>query len=189
MRLPFAYDKTNFSDASTAWVVGNVHNVRVNNAFSPLTGAQQPYGWDQMTALYRRYKVIGFKYRYTVMNMSSTPGYHFVREVPVNENFTMLAATATRCAELPGMHILHVPAAGGPVVSLERTVDIPKLLGITKEQFLADATRYTADVTAAPEFAYVQDGFAGSATTTFVRVLVQVEYTVQFNQRITQAQS
>ena len=60
-------------------------------------------------------------------------------------------------------------------------IDIPRQLGITPEQFRADVSQYSAAVTAAPaRYAYVQVGCAGSATTSFLSVAVEIEYTIQY---------
>jgi len=188
--LPFAYRVGLFNDATTAWTVGTALNVRINNAFSPINATHQPYGFDQMATLYRFYKVENCYMRFTVANMSTTPCYFFVREVPVNENFSMTAGEAALITEKPNVRSYHVPALGGPVVKHEVNIDIPKVLGVTRQMFEADVSEYSALCTAAPNrYAYVQVGVAGSANTSYCEVMVEVGYTVKFWQRITQGQS
>lgn len=164
--------------------------MRVNNAFSPINATHQPYGWDQMAALYRFYKVVGCKIKISAANNDAKPMYLLVRQVPVNENSTMNAVDVATIGERPDCKVHQLPAVGGPVVSTSFTVDLPRLLGITPEQFDADTTTYSALCTAAPSsFTYVQVGCAGAANTAFADVFVEVEYLVHFWQRITQAQS
>jgi len=170
-------------------MVGEVRNVRVNNAYEPIASTHQPYGWDQMAALYRRYKVVGMKMRVRIINPYTTPGYFLARPVPVNENYSMVDNYFAETSEKPGTITRAIAAAGGPNEIVDVPIDIPKLLGITREQFLADTSRYSAQVTAAPDFAYVQIGYAGSGASAYVAVLVECEYLVQFWQRITQNQS
>jgi len=178
------------NDGTTVWTVGNVTNYRVNNAYEPINGGHQPYGWDQMAALYRYYKVVGCVMRFTTMNSQSTNAILFVRQVPVNENATMEATHVNFVAERPGTHnVCHQPGGGRPE-SLTLRINIPQQLGISPEQFRADVSQYSAAVTAAPSrYAYVQVGCAGAATTSFLSCLVELEYTVQYWQRVTQASS
>jgi hypothetical protein len=143
-----------------------------------------------MAALYRRYKVLGFKLKLKVINNISQPGYFLMRPVPVDENATMLNTLLSVSVERPGTVVKAVAASGGPVAELEYTADIPRLLGITREQFLADTDRYGAAVTAAPTaYPYVQLGWAGPSATSYCQVLVEIEYLVQFWQRVTVSQS
>jgi hypothetical protein len=170
--------------------VGTVNNIRVNNAYSPLNGGHQPYGWDQMAALYRYYKVVGCTMRFTFMNQQSTNAIAFVRQVPVDENATMEGTHVNFMSERPGTHHVPTQPGGGVPPTLDLRINIPRQLGISPEQFKADVSQYSAAVTAAPaRYAYVQIGCAGSATTSFVSVLADVTYTVQYWQRITQATS
>ena len=178
------------NDGTTAWVVGNVVNYRVNNAYQPVNGAHQPYGWDQMAALYRYYKVIGCKMRFTPMNQQSSNAILLIRQVPVDENATMETTAIRFAMERPGTHVVCSQPGGGYPRSYTYDIDIPRQLGITPEQFRADVSQYSAAVTAAPaRYAYVQVGCAGSATTSFLSVAVEIEYTIQYWQRITQASS
>ena len=178
------------NDATTAWVVGTVYNYRVNNAYSPVNGAQQPYGWDQMAALYRYYKVVGCTMRFTPMNQQSSNAIFLARQVPVDENATMDTTAIRTAMERPGVRYICLQPGGGAARTLEMKIDIPRQLGITPEQFRADVSQYSAAVTAAPaRYAYVQVGCAGSATTSFLSVAVEIEYAIQYWQRITQASS
>jgi len=164
--------------------------VGVTNAYSPISGTHQPYGWDQMAALFRFYKVIGFKYKITVIQYTSTTATALgVRPVPVNENTTLSATELAAALERPGTQVCY-QVAGAPIPSISGVVDIPRLLGITHEQFDADVSEYAALCTAAPSrYPYLQVAVAGVNNSAFARVIVECEYVVHFWQRITQAQS
>ncbi len=179
------------NDGTTAWTIGNVSNYRINNAFEPLSGGHQPYGWDQMAALYRYYKVIGCTMKFTVMTaQSSSNAIFFIRPVPVNENATMEGTHLNFCSERPGTQAVHLQPGGGIPPSRTLNIDIPRLLGVSAEQFRADVSLYSAAVTAAPSrYAYVQIGMCGSATSAVVSVHVEISYKIQYWQRITLATS
>lgn len=165
--------------------------VGITNAYSPISGTHQPYGWDQMAALYRFYKVIGFKYKVTGINyVGSTACALVVRPVPVNENAGMNPASLYTVLERPDTRVRYLVAGAGYPPSIEGNVDIPKLMGVTQEQFDADVSEYAALCTAAPSrYPYLQVAVAGSSTSASAYVVIEVEYIVHFWQRITQAAS
>ena len=197
-RLPFAHSGFRYNNASTTWTFGDAFNLGCTNAFSPISGTHQPYGFDQMAALYRFYKVIGFKYKITAMlqnQVSAAPAVALaVREVPVNENLALTGAGLARILEAPGTKVAFTNLGTRPC-TIRGEVDIPKLLGVTPEQYSADVSQYAALCTAAPtRYPYVQIGIAGSesdisSSATYAYVVVECEYIVHFWQRITQAQS
>jgi hypothetical protein len=190
VKLPFVHREGLFSHNTNAWMIGNTLNVRINNAYDPIQGTHQPYGWDQCAALYRRYKVLGFKLTVMALNMNATKPVHLVmRPVPVNENKSIQDTYLENCLEWPSIHDFPVASAGGPISKKTIVVDIPKLLGITQDQYIADTSRYSADVTSAPQYGYVQVGVAGSDSAAYADVTIRIEYVVQFWQRVTQDQS
>ncbi len=171
--------------------MGTPVNIRVNNAFSPINATHQPYGWDQMAALYRFYKVVGCHIKVTFASQyAANTTYVLFRPVPVNENFTMQAVDVAQAAEKPHTRTFIAAAPGGPVLTFEHEVDIPKQLGVTREQFDADVSEYSAAVTAAPNrYAYCQLGAAGANNSVYGEALIEIVYTIHFWQRITQGQS
>ncbi len=170
---------------------GTAVNLGCTNAYSPISGTHQPYGFDQMAALYRYYKVVGFKYRITGVNYTAASATMLgVREVPVNENKSLSATDIAQAAERPGMRQAFTTAGNGLPPVIEGEVDIPALLGVSKEMFKADVSEYGALCTAAPNrYPYVQISVAGNNSSAFMRLLIECEYTVNFWQRITQNQS
>lgn len=191
VRLPFAYSAVRANDATYDWTFGTTLNVGITNAYSPISGTHQPYGWDQMAALYRFYKVIGFKYRVTGIQYIGTSATALgVREVPVNENSTMSSTNLAQQLERPGSKVKFLVAGAGQPPSIEGSVDIPKVMGVTQEQFDADVSEYAALCTAAPSrYPYVQVAIAGVNSSASAYVVIECEYVVHFWQRITQAQS
>jgi hypothetical protein len=177
------------NDGSTAWKFGSAINLGVNNAYSPISGTHQPYGWDQMTALYRFYKVVGFTWKITGLQYPDKSAAIAARPVPVNENLALTGAGLAEAIERPGLRVAY-SMYGAPVPKLQGRVDIPRLLGVSQEQFDSDVSQYSASVSSAPSrYAYVQFAICGSDVTTFVHVVIECVYTVNFWQRITQTQS
>lgn len=188
VRLPYAYSSTQANGAS-AWTFGDVLNLRVNNAYDPINGTHQPYGWDQMASLYRYYKVVGCSYKITGLAYPDKNLVLAVRPVPVNENLSIANTAFDTVHERPGTKLAYAQF-GGPIPSISGVVDIPKQLGISREQFEADVSEYSAAVTAAPSrYCYIQVAVAGTDTTSFMRVVIECTYTVNYWQRVTQAAS
>jgi hypothetical protein len=167
----------------------------VNNAYNPITGTHQPYGWDQMAGLYRFYKVVGCSMKFTFLSSEKTstenqPALIFIRSVPVNENQSIAGVTPTVAAEWPNTRIIPIVTGAGSPPVISHSVDIPRQLGISHDQFNSDVSEYSAATTAAPaRYAYVQLGMAGPASTANVDFLLEVTYTINYWQRITQSQS
>lgn len=189
--LPYSYFAAVYNDNTTAWTTGQAFNIRVNNAYDPIIGTHQPYGWDQMAGLYRFYKVVGCTMKFTLLQSGANEAAMvFIRSVPVNENQSIASQTPGTIGEWPGTRIVPLVSGAGTPPCITHTIDIPRLLGVSHEQFNADASLYSAAVTSAPtRYAYVQLAAAGPATTTNVDFMVEVKYTVNYWQRITQAQS
>lgn len=195
-RLPFAYSTYRYSDATNVWTFGDALNVGITNAYSPISGTHQPYGWDQMAALYRFYKVIGFKYKATAIitgQAANSPAVALgVRPVPVNENAALTASALATALERPGTSVSYTQYGGRPTIQ-QGSVDIPNLMGVTNEQFTADVSQYAALCTAAPSrYPYLQVAICGPETggsPTYAYVSIECEYVVHFWQRITQSQS
>lgn len=188
-RLPYAYATTMANNASSTWTFGDSLNLRVNNAYDPINGTHQPYGWDQMASLYRFYKVVGCTYKVTALAFPDKNVVLGVRPVPVNENTTIANTGLYTVLERPGTRHAYAQF-GAPIPTIQGTVDIPKLLGISKEQFDADVSEYSAAVSAGPSrYAYIQIAVAGTDATTFCQVVIEAVYIVNFWQRITQSPS
>lgn len=190
-RLPFAYSTIRANDATYDGTFGTALNVGITNAYSPISGTHQPYGWDQMAALYRFYKVIGFKYKVTLINYVGSQWTALgVRPVPVNENASISGINLAQQLERPDTEVVFGVLGAGQPPHISGEVDIPKLMGVTPQQFSADVSEYAALCTAQPNrYPYLQVAVAGTTTAATAYVVIECEYVVHFWQRITQAQS
>lgn len=191
VKLNFAHTFLSWNDPTDAYEFGTQVNLRINNAYEPINGEHQPYGWDQIGALYGQYKVIGCKMRLTISNdTSNLTCYTAIRPVPYNEATVLSGFGIGIVAERPRSKVIMTTYGGGKPAVHTMNINIADSLGVTKEQYDADVTTYAATVTTAPSrYSYVQVATAGASLSKGVEVMVEIEYIVQFWQRTTQAVS
>ncbi len=150
MLITFKY--TDEIDIGTVAGTGvSIQQFRLNSLFDPdLTNAgHQPYGFDQMAALYNRYRVLWTKWKFVVTTGSSIP----LRCVCVPTN-DVLATTITNLASFN--HACEIPMAktytyGGltcPAVNMRGSIRLHTLAGVTPREYTDD--RFSALVSANP---------------------------------------
>lgn len=157
------------------------YKMNLNSIYDPdfTGGGHQPYGFDQLAALYNRYRVIACGYRIQLA-VVSTASSIMLTAMPSNQNVT--AGTGSEIRENPrAKYIVQNPGASAVVLSGKSY--LPSLVGRNKAQYMAD-DRYQALVTANPSedaFLNIQT-FSPSTDVPLGSVAVQVvmEYTVEF---------
>jgi hypothetical protein len=139
-----------FVTNSIATTLG-VNNVfRLNSIFDPdaAVGGTQPYGYDQLAALYNRYRAL--KTRWKVTFSASTAGYNAV-VVPTNGALNTPPADATSFASssmVPyAKFFVYALGAKPPVTS--GAIDLNVLGGVTKLEYETD-DRFEAQIGANP---------------------------------------
>lgn len=122
---------------STTFTIGSlnpIYRFRLNSLYDPdLTGTgHQPYGFDQMAALFNRYRVYGCSY---IIN-----GYQFNSPIRYGVVATNDAASPTNMATLieypRSKSTVQYP--GGSKSQLKGYVNLASLTGRTKAQYMAD---------------------------------------------------
>lgn len=173
---------------SAAGIAGYKWNL--NSLFDPNRSGigHQPYGYDQLAALYNRYRVISCKY---VLSAVSNDANISVAVLPSNESLSLIG-TVSEARENPRCKYI-VQNPGGTLKVLKGNVYLPALVGRTKTQYMSDE-RYQAVVGSSPSElavlnAYAQglnDDLTFNANPTFNILL---EYTVEWFDVTTQDQS
>lgn len=154
----------------------------MNSLFDPDRSGfgHQPYGFDPLANLYNRYRVIscGWRIQYA-SGTAATP--IIVASLPNNDLGLNYANTGEMLENPRCKYIQQNPSA--PVVTLHGKQYLPKLMGRSKSQYMAD-DNYQAIVTASPTelgLLYLQtfNGFSGAAFPG-VGLTVLLEFTVEF---------
>lgn len=149
---------------STTFTIGSLQSVyrfNLNSLFDPdQTGSgHQPYGFDQMAALFNRYRVYGCSY--------SVQGYQFNNPIRIGCVASNDAASPSNLAtliELPRSKSA-IQVNGGAPVKLTGYVNLPSLTGRTKAQYMAD-DRYQAQNNTNPQEALILNVMAQSLSDT-----------------------
>lgn len=156
-------------------MVGQIMNL--NSVFDPdRTGAgHQPYGFDQLTPIYNRYRVISCSYSINAYN-GTTPirfGALPANEIPPITNMDEL------CENPRSRWAVQMP--GGSTQAVNGSVYIPSLVGRTKAQYMAD-DRFQSTVTGNPQELALLCIYAQSLANVdqTVNVTVTLNYTVEF---------
>lgn len=153
--------KHKYSTTFTLGAAQPIYRFNMNSLYDPdLTGTgHQPYGFDQMAALFNRYRVYGCSY---IVN-----GYQFnnpIRFGVVSSNDSAAPSNLATLIEYPrSKTTIQVP--GGAKAQLKGYVNLPSLTGRTKSQYMAD-DRYQAQNNTSPQEALILNVMAQSLSDT-----------------------
>lgn len=176
---------------SLATVTGSNQIMNLNSIFDPdRTGTgHQPYGRDQLAAIYNRYRVLKTQWRITFH--AELQGFYIV-VVPTNGNLStpivdILSYTAA--CETPRATI-RAQGTGANAVVIRGQIDLNDLNGVTKVEYLSD-DRFQAVMTSSPgELLLLNIGtYNPSGSTVTVDFSVELEFFVDVHDPIVLAQS
>lgn len=156
---------------------GYTQVMNLNSVYDPnRTGiGHQPYGFDQLSAIYNRYRVIACSYVVHAYN-GTTPIRFGV--LPSNE-IPAIGDMNEVCENPRSRFAIQLP--NGSTQAVKGSVSIPALMGRTKAQYMAD-DRFQAAVTANPAELALLNIYAQSLANVNVdvNVTVTLQYTVEF---------
>ncbi len=177
------------SSAGGAGVYGTGKVFNLNSIYSPeYSGGHQPYGRDQMAAMYHAYKVTDAWVFAEVANRNAQCGYLSALLIPPTDTATLTAQSTSLGYELPNAFTQLVAPYETKLIKL--AIPLEKVIGCTRSQLLADIEDYAATVGNSPtviprlEVACAAD----SASITF-EVAIRLVYRVQWFKRATLSQS
>jgi hypothetical protein len=166
--------------------------MNLNSLFDPdRTGTgTQPYGFDQLAALYNRYRVLRCHWK---VSFGTSSGTYFVVVVPVNglvNSAIADAATFSLACQLPFAKDGIQGGGGSPSVKIAYNISLNELTGVTKNEYLAD-DRFEAQVSASPaELMTLYVGTYNPTTSTVIAFLtVDMIFDVDFHDPISQGAS
>lgn len=128
--------KHKYAEAITVSTPGmGIYKWNLNSLWDPnRTGVgHQPYGYDQLAALYNRYRVISCKYILSAISDSSNIAYACL---PANDTAATIS-NVSEARENPRCKYA-VQNTGGTLKVLKGNVYLPSLVGQTKTQYMSD---------------------------------------------------
>jgi hypothetical protein len=179
---------------TTEFLYGTATSVLLNSLFAPVSGGHQPYGFDQLAALYNRYRVNAVDVEMTIMYNGGVQNSIVSGVVlPPGTSATIAGSTYTIVSEKP--NVISVPIVGGTntgTVFIKQRFDIARLAGLTANELQANVEDYSAAVTASPSklvtFEFATCGVS-TTTATSSKVLLTLVFHTEFWERKILAQS
>lgn len=163
---------------------------RLNSLYRPnittTADTSQPYGFDQLSALYNRYRVVSCSY--SMVGINSDP----IRLIAIPANTTVSPSDPSNAMENPrSKWVIQLP--GGNTKTLKGKVYIPSVVGRTRAQYMAD-DRYQADIDSNPLELVALNIYHGNLTDSSypqgnTNVVITLKYTVEFFDVKVQSQS
>jgi len=156
--------------------------MNLNSLFDPNRSGvgHQPYGFDQLAILYNRYRVIsaGWRIQMPVQNAGNPI---VVGCLPSNDASLTWLDTGVMMENPRAKYITQNP--GSACQTLRGKISIPKLVGRTKAQYMAD-DHYQAVINTSPienAFLYIQSFNAlGGTPNPTIPLTVVLEFTVEY---------
>lgn len=166
---------------------GPEHIFRCNSLYDPdyTSGGHQPYGYDQLELLYRKYKVnaVAVNVTYSDPNQDGTLiGFTFQ---PPGGSATLAGGLPSTIEEQPMSIVRRINNTGKQVGKLKQFFPISTVSGLSKLQFGADVDLFTAatgtNPAASPLFRVAVATTQGSTST--LTVSVSLTYYCTFYER------
>lgn len=165
--------------------MGTPNYFGINDAFDPNnTGSgHQPRGYDQLTVMFNKYRVLGARVRVEFAVPTTTTmwvGLHLLN----SQQAVYTAGTShDYVAEVPGTQIFNVPQDSKQVIIDTGYIPIWELEGMTYPQWVGDDgfdANYNASPAAISKVGVFVGDWAAPASVSSLLAIVYIEYNVKF---------
>lgn len=186
VRLKYAEEIRLFSGVTSYFT----YTFRANSCYDPnyTAGGHQPMYFDQYSAIYSRYRVLGSAIKINAINSSATSASNLVLQSGTDHS---VLTDLTTLLEQSRSHIARtIPIAQRYPMRIKSYVSTRKACGLNKKQVFDED--YSAAVTGNPNQIWYHNIMASSvdgSTAIDVRCMVLITYYVQFFDRVIQSQS
>lgn len=177
-----------------AGVYGTEQVYRLNSLYDPdFTGAgHQPYGYDQMIALYTKYLVSGVKVEVILTDPSADGIVVGMMVQPSTSTYTITGHGVDQIKEKPMAITRVINSTGRQIQRIVQYIPLAKLEGLSRSQWHNSQDDYGAATSANPTlncwFRIAVGSVRGNAGDTVV-ARIQLTYYSKFYDRIVLAQS
>lgn len=194
MNVKLTYTQNFVLTTGTAGVFGSSQEFSLNSVYDPdITGTgHQPYGYDSMSSLYKRYKVNGCLMKCTFEDPSDESATLGIMVKSPSQSDSISSLTIQQAKERPMCVTRTLMNSGKQQTRINSYFPMATVFGWTKEQFHGDMENTTAAVSGSPgsqpkiEFAVAQTrGVSGYSAVVELKLI----YFVTFYERIIQSTS
>jgi len=193
--LTFEYQQVLTTGVGAYLFGGPGKTMQLNAAEQPTNAAtHKPYGWDQIAVLYSNYKVLSYElHQEFSLATGGTDDIYVAALLRDSTDSSLLTGlTPTQVAERPMCSCKHLAGTGDQKVVISCKLPIYAIDGLTKLQFDADYSFYSAAIGTLPSnVPSVTTAVCGAiaAGGSSVTVKHRIVYRTLFWDRIEQAQS
>ncbi len=195
--LVYKHELTAHTDPGSNSQAGTPLTFNLGSLFAPIAGGHQPFGFDQMAALYARYKVHKVRVRietYPITNLGTISSAIQVVGIfpPGSAQTTLNVLNAYSMGENFNVSTQFVSQAAIRPTVYETTLDIATIAGLTKKEFEANIEDYSALVSASPtRFPFLEVNLAPNSAANGSDYVsgVTLTFVAEFWQRISLAAS
>ncbi len=165
--------------------------IQLSSCYRPISDiTNQPYGFDQMSTLYQKYKVLGASLRIDCRSEDSATGLIQLHNQPPSGTADLTGLYGYIVAARPTVTTI-VPSTT-QCTTFSKNYQMHELFGVTKAEFDANIEEYAALCTANPtqmptiriHYSHLSNGSSGSCG-----VLITITQRVQFFGRVSQSDS
>lgn len=193
-RVKMHYSDNHLLGPGLAGAFGTEIVYRLNSLFNPLfnTGGHQPYAFDQLAILYKKYKVTGVLAEIIYSDPTEDSIVVGVTIQPPDSLKQLTTQFPEQVREQPMSVTRTINNSGKQVGNIKQYIPISSISGLTKLQFQADVDTFTSVVGSNPlatpflRLAVAND--RGTATGNLM-CKVKLTYYATFYGRVTQDQS
>lgn len=145
VKMPYT-QTISLSESATVGVVGAIKNFALNNLYAPaVSGGHQPLYHDQMSAIYKKYKVLQTHLKMTIFDPTHDGTEVLVRILdPAMITTTMAGGDVNQEQEKPWTYSYQVNNTGNQKVVRNFSFNIGRVCGYTPLQFKAEPTDFSA---------------------------------------------
>ncbi len=186
---------TGLAASATLGIFGTELGYRLNSLYDPdyVSTGHQPYFYDQLAAIYNRYRVSACTIDLTFTDPTADGLVVAAQVKPssVTGGTTNVAAqTVSAVRERPNAVCGFLNNTGGQKLHIRRRFTIAEAEGITPGEFRGDMSNYAAAVTANPtRTPYLQIAAAGLTSAGSCQVSIKLVFECEFFDRLIVAQS
>lgn len=152
MQVKLHYTETFLMTTGTLGIFGAQQTMLLNSCFDPNeTGAgHQPYGFDQLALLYRRYKVNGCLIEMVWTDPSADGMMVGMMMLPPFGIKNIVGLTVDQVKEQPMSVTRSINNSGKQMTIVKQYVPMHSVMGISELQFKSNLTDFSAGMTATP---------------------------------------